>query len=445
MSAPSSKRINEIKKVLNGSELVWFGTRGIDAEPLMKALPLSTIVSQIAPILSDNTLNINQDCLETRTRRRVDLDRYDIDFDFTNEAMGLKLNILRDVSSRTALIAYRPAEFLASVAFTNPLVHQYSPFHLTQRQLEHKPWVERQFERIGIPILSWQYARDGDIETIKRCLEGGPLVGRTNTGAGGAGIIKFDSIEDFQAHFPVHYDGFLGLTPYLDGAIPMNVNACVYYTGEVHVFPPSLQLIGIRECTTRELGYCGNDYVAAGALPSNLHDEIEHIASKVGKWLRKLEYLGVFGLDYMIHNEKVVVTELNPRFQGSTPLCAELCQFFGWPDPFTEHVAAYAGLTVPRECPGCENQNTTIFKSSGTVQASHIVYHNKSPQAIRVRGYQEPDSSSAFMLKAIPEPNIYVENHAIIMKSVHRRQVTENGYTLINGAAGILNLIDFGY
>ncbi|MCE5333833.1 MAG: ATP-grasp domain-containing protein [Desulfobacteraceae bacterium] len=440
-----ASRTRAVLKKLDGLDVVWFGTRGTDVEPLLNFIEPVAIVSQIAPLSENGDSSIFQDCLELRSHRRVDLDRYDIDLDFTKEANGFKLNLLRQVSGPTALLAYRAAEFLASVAFTNPLVHLFAPFHLSQRQLEHKPWVERQLMRLGIPMLTWKFVRDGDVDSIKKDLGDGPLVGRTNTGAGGAGIFKFGSVDDFLRCVPNHHDGFIGMSPFLSGAIPVNVNACVYARGQVSVFAPSFQLIGVEECTWRPMGYCGNDYAAASVLPAFVHDEIQRIAVLVGRWLRQLGFLGVFGLDFLIHEGRVIVTELNPRFQGSTPLCSDISQAFGWPDPLMEHIAAYLGLDAPKGRPACSEQSREIGSCAGEVPVAHMVFHNLNSQAVRVRAHRPPEAGTGICLECIPDPSVYVDPHAMTMRAIHRHQITDDGYQLHQRVKGLCGLLDIGY
>ena len=439
-----SIRLKTIRQALEGRDVVWFGTRGVDAEPLLNLVRPLAVISQIAPLPADKACGIEQDCLESRTNRRVDLDIYDIDLDFSREAVGLKLSLLRSVSSPVALIAYRAAEFLASIAFTDPMVQLHAPFHLCQRQLEHKPWVECNLSLLGIPVIPWTYIRDGNAEAVNRVLEKGPAVGRTNTGAGGAGVFTFSTVEEFQEKLPIHNDGFVGVSPYFENAIPLNVNACVYRNGETTVFAISYQLIGIKDCSWRRMGYCGNDFAAAAELPKEIHDRVEQIAKKTGQWLHRLEFQGVFGLDLLLHDGNIMVSEINPRFQGSTSLCARLNQSLGITDPFAEHIASFLGLKPP-DLPSCREQRIAIAESDGSVAKAQVIYHNINSQSIRVRSYRLPELGEEYELACVPDRGIYVDPHAIIAKSIHFKRVTGNGYTLEENATGVRKLMDIGY
>ena len=66
------QRVAEIERRLGRRRLVFFGTRGMDAQPLLALAPLAEIFSQIAPF---DAVSVQETCLETLKKRRVDLDR----------------------------------------------------------------------------------------------------------------------------------------------------------------------------------------------------------------------------------------------------------------------------------------------------------------------------------------------------------------------------------
>ena len=72
--------------------------------------------------------------------------------------------------------------------------------------------------------------------------------------------------------------------------------------------------------------------------------ESEIIVRAVGSWLSKWGYLGVFGVDLLIHDGIVYFVELNARFQGSSVLADQLDQQMGRPGVFAMHLAAFLGF-----------------------------------------------------------------------------------------------------
>ena len=428
----NNPRLHEIRKALGSRRLVWFGTRGTDALGLDAITKPLIVISQIAPIPQEQSNGIRQDCLELRSKFRRDLDSYDIDTDFSKEARGLKNEFLADIDEPILLAAYRTARMLASPTFCKANLLLATNFHLMQRQFEYKPWVEMQLHRYddSIPLLQWTYVQVNDFEAIRRLTDVGPLVGRTSTGAGGKDIFEFSTELEFKALMPKQHDGFVSISTFLHNATPLNVNACVYSSGEVGVFALSYQIIGVEFLTRRRFGFCGNDFCAAADLPKGLVDNIERITKKTGGWLARNGYTGLFGLDILLHNGEPLITEINPRFQGSTPLSASINQTVCIPDPFSEHIAAFLGLECP-VMPSCFEQIAASRDLLGERPVAQVVHRNTSLSNIRAVACDE-GKLEGITLEAVPTPDIYIQPEAMIFKSLHRQQVTSDGYSVVS-------------
>jgi hypothetical protein len=434
--AEADRRLSEIRHALDQRALAWFGTRGTDALPLFDLIRPSIVVSQIAPIAQELCGGIYQDCLETRSRLRRDLDTYDIDLDISQEAAGLKAEFFRRAEGPMVLAAYRAAEMMATPIFCNSELLLASNFHLMQRQFEHKPWVERELGKLDppVPVLASEFIRDNDLAGLRRLLATyGPMVGRTSTGAGGAGVFVFTSEDEFVKLLPDHFDGFVGVAPLVDRATPLNVNACVYKSGEIATFGVSYQLIGIKGLTRRQMGFCGNDFAAAAGLaPANLK-EIQSIAVRVGKWLAGLGYCGIFGLDLLLDNGGPLVSEINPRFQASTPLSAQINRAMGLPDPMSEHIAAFLGLDAPL-LPDVVEQCHGAARCEADVPKAQVIHRNLMPANVRVTNpdTQLPVHRGGSWIASLPSSNIYVQHEAMLFKSFHTTQITKDGYSVLS-------------
>jgi predicted ATP-grasp superfamily ATP-dependent carboligase len=83
---------------------------------------------------------------------------------------------------------------------------------------------------------------------------------------------------------------------------------------------PSVQIVGARDCTNRAEIYCGNDFTAAGRISENVREKTCTIMEKVGLYMGKKGFLGIFGMDFLLDGDEVLALEINPRFQGSTML-----------------------------------------------------------------------------------------------------------------------------
>jgi hypothetical protein len=411
--------VRQIEDRLAGRPLIYFGTRGSDARPLLALDALAEVICQIAPL---GAAGINETCLESLTMRRVDLDRYSIDQDSGEAVHTLRRRMLRAFGQRAAIIPYRPTALVASAWFPrSDRVEYLGVFHEQQSCFEHKPWVETQLSAIGVRTLPWSYYSDDDTILIREAAERGPLVLRANRSDGGAGITLIRDPSDLHQNWPAHADGFLAAARFLTPNIPLNVNACVFPGGHVSVHAASVQLIGIPACTNRVFGYCGNDFSAVRELGDSALNALEEMATTVGKWLARHGYLGVFGIDALLHEEEVYLAELNPRFQGSSRIAAELDLAADRPDLFLNHIAAFLGLRPP---PMIRLRELAY----GAPPRSHIVCHNLDATS-KSRARTDVDSLP-LACSLLPALDVQVNPEGILVDCVVDRQVTRDGTLL---------------
>ncbi|MBO7674473.1 MAG: ATP-grasp domain-containing protein [Atopobiaceae bacterium] len=96
--------------------------------------------------------------------------------------------------------------------------------------------------------------------------------------------------------------------------VPINIHA-VIYEKDIVLFPASTQLIESRD---GKLLYCGCDYVSFGDLSAGIRHELACQARRLCAQIQKTGYRGVLGLDAMVADGKVLILEMNARFQASS-------------------------------------------------------------------------------------------------------------------------------
>lgn len=439
-SVSSKGRLNRIRDALGRRSLIWFGTRGTDALPLFDLRTPRLIFSQVAPIDEAEFPADQQKCLEVGRRQRKDLDRFDIDFDLHRSAAELKQSLLSEASPDDVLITYRPSEFLAATLFCQPGPLAATNFHLHQRQFEYKPWVERELAIYdpALPLLRWNYIGNQDTDSARELLSKGRMVARNTTGSGGADVFEFSTIEEFEQNRPRHRDHFVGVTRYVADAAPLNVNGCVYHDGSVAVFGVSYQLIGLHGLTRRRFGFGGNDFLAASALPAIALNSIEKSTVSIGRWLGNRGFRGNFGIDFLLEGNVPLVTEVNARFQASTPISARINLALGLPDPMSEHVAAFVGLSAPA-MPDLVEQCRSV--SSGlSVPVAHVMHRNVRDSDVFVR-LVEPSLPPGCVLQSLPASSTCVEPEGMLFKSLHSASITTTGYDVTDGVMAARELV----
>lgn len=418
MEVTRQQMIRALQERLGARKLVWVGTRGHDAAGLMELPQFSESYAIIAPL---GSLSLSVDfALEQVSGRRVDLDTYKIDDDRMSPAQTLRRCLLSSLNEPAVVVAYRPFALLSALCYPrSDFVTYLGMFHERQATFEHKPWVESELRKVGVPIIPWRYFANEDraqLEELVRAL--GTVVLRTNRSDGGAGLRVVSGREEIIDWIPQTRDGFFGAAPFLHSHIPLNVNACIFRDGRVTLHPPSVQLIGIEGCTRRSFGYCGNDFAAIKEIESGVIVELESITMKTARWLHSQGFLGAFGLDALVHEGQVLLTEINPRFQGSSLLSARLDKRLGRPDLFSCHLAAYLNLSAP----GPISLKDLVRNQE---EYSQIVMHNNSDVPVyalsKARGGDDLD------IELLAAGGIAIQPNATVLRAVAARRLTRDG------------------
>lgn len=444
MTIKLSNYRDSVCSLIEGRELLWFGVRGSDATAIDGNVDLKHCFSVLAPL---NKSRVSELCLESELKHRIEHNYSDIDNDNSREASYFRINtkkiILEKLQKKSlTIVPYRPSRFLTSIYF--PIQHQFQylgNFFEFQQCFEHKPWVETCLSKEGIRTIGWEYLSDGYFHRCESMFDRDKrkFVLRANRGAGGTGLVLINSKEDLVKAELKHGDGFLGIAPYLEPNIPININACVTCDGKVIVHPASFQLIGINSCINLKFGYCGNDFAAIKNLKTRIINRIENITKRAGKWLYNMGFLGAFGLDLIYYNDYLLVTEINPRFQCSTPIAALISKELGLPDLYMDHMAAFLGVQCSLKRPPLveiTRQQTPI---------AQVICNNKKPFIVYRCCKEEYHCPKGFEIECLPELNVDVEEGAMLFKLICSDAVTEDGKSLFKDVRVLIDSITNHY
>ena len=415
-----SRTIGRISQALGKKALVWFGIRGEDAAPYL-AIPQFSACFSIAAPLSSGALH-DVVALEQLTGHRVDLDQYDVDFDDDARVLELRRRVLTALHRDSALVTYRPSHFLSATHFASLETCNYlGQFKDRQLPFEHKPWVETMLARVGVRTLPWRYVADEHRNVIRRDIERGPCILRPSHSSGGEGITLIEQPDDVDRLWPVRGDHLVSVAPYLSDAIPVNVGGCVFDAETVTLHPASVQLIGIPTCTSRQFGYCGNDFAAIRAFSKPVLHELTAISLTVGRWLAGQGYLGAFGIDYLVDDEVVYFTELNARMQGSSAPAAQLSAQLGVSDLILDHLSAGLGLApIAHRTLGDWADDLPDF--------AHVVVHNIENRSVANTVGAFTVAPPARRLDLVPDAGLAIDPGATLARLCFEEQVTSSGF-----------------
>lgn len=400
---------------------MWIGFRGADARVLLQIPQLSKIFSITAPL--EYSDSISEVCLETLQKRRHDLHSYDPDLDSSPEATEMHRLMFIALEEPTVVLTFRPDDFFTSAYFPHSDVVEYlGLLRLRQAPFEHKPWVETELSKLGVRTVPWRYYGLHDFPPLADLLRQGPLVVRSCHSAGGAGLVVVREPSNMDIKRQYSQERFVAVAPYLEPNIPLNVNACVFQDGTVSLHAPSVQLIGISSCTNFPLGFCGNDFEQIHSLDEDILDEFEVMTVKAGGWLASLGYIGAFGIDAILYDGHIRLTEINPRFQNSSVVAAEIDQELDRPDMYLNHMAAFFGMNPPpfvplKELAKCQHD------------MSQIICYNRCHQPVHSRNATTP-THSALQCTLLPALDVAVMPEGMLFRAIARGSVTLDGQTL---------------
>ena len=404
--------------------MVWFGIRGDDAAPYLPIPQFKASFSINAP-LEAAKLETNSS-LEELTGRRVDLDAYDIDFDTRPVVQEFRRELLARLSSAPSVVTtYRPSHFLSALTFACQRTTQnLGMFKERQTPFEHKPWVESALAAQGIRTIPWEYVPTEHLSLVAQVLDAGPVILRPTKTSGGVGIELARTVEDVSAlwHDDTHH--LMGIAPYLEGALPLNVGGCVFDAATVTLHPLSVQLIGVPELTHRPFGYCGNDFAAAATLDAELVDEVDETSRTIGRWMGSMGFRGAFGIDFLVHEGTLYFAEVNARMQGSTRVAAQLSQQVDRVDLCLDHVAAFLRL------PPFESLTLADWIAE-LPPAAQAIRHNAVNRPITFADASPvslPDEHARLGL--VPKAGVEVEPGGVLVRVEYDRSITTSGYAL---------------
>ena len=428
MSAAADARA-AVREALAGRRLIWSGIRGEDGEALRQLPELAGSFATIAPLRSaalGDTANVT---LEAIMGRRPDLDDPRVDLGGTSAAREFRGRFLRAVSGPCVVMTYRPTSLVAAFAFSMAgSMTLAGMFRERQAAFENKPWVETRLAQRDVLGLGWRYVADEHRSQVAQWVTERPHVLRASRASGGVGIALVQTPEEVEQRWPDEPDQFVAVAPYLTPAVPLNFSGCVFADGSIRLHPVSVQVIGLPSCTPRAFGYCGNDFAAAASLDHSVLDRVDALGRTVGRWLHEEGYLGVFGIDALVHDGDVHFTEVNARFQGSSVMSAEIATALELPDLFLDHLAATLGLPPQPADPS--------IRSWAREQPSvaQVVVHNVRDGGLVLRPAADlPGLESSATISVLPG-DVVVDPGATLCRVAVDRRVTTTGFQLTDDA-----------
>jgi len=204
---------------------------------------------------------------------------------------------------------------ISSSKFGKKFLENKAEFREVLKKLKIEPTPGR--------IVSFSYFFRKTFFELKKEL-GLPFVIQHPTSGGGKGTFfilegkDFSKVKDYLKKNPPQR---LILAKFIQGPTP-SITGCVTSFGFFST-RPQYQICDAEVLYQRELGsglFSGHDF-SSSDFSKKILKEAQNIIEKFGNYLKKIGYRGIFGLDFVLDekNEKLYLTECNPRLLGTFP------------------------------------------------------------------------------------------------------------------------------
>lgn len=254
-------------------------------------------------------------------------------------------------------------------------------------ELDDKALLREILEKCGLPSIS------GEICDLKRkdygklkSEYGDKIVMQLFKGSGGKGTFFVRSQKDFEEakeKISKKGDSEVVVTKFIEGTSP-SLTACVTKHGVLYT-NLQYQLLDIPEVMNPEVGngvFCGHDWGSSHDFPEHIRKQAYDYAERIGNYLKSKGYRGIFGLDMVIDKkeDKLYVTEINPRLLGSFPAITMVQLENSEPPLIMFHIMEFLDMDYEMDL---EKVNELVKKPK---KGAQLILYNKWDKIMRNRG-----------------------------------------------------------
>jgi predicted ATP-grasp superfamily ATP-dependent carboligase len=226
-------------------------------------------------------------------------------------------------------IVYKPFLAMQKIAKDKKWILATNPYKFGKQLFENKILFRDILQKMVLPVPPGTVCKNTK-ELTKNFSNfqkkyGSPLVIQHPTRGGGRGTFFINNKKELEKILPALQETKILVLKYVKGISP-SITGCVTPWKIFHTFP-QYQVLDMPECYNLEtkMGdglWCGHDWsFSAKNIDQKTAQQAYRATKKVGEYLKKKGYKGIFGLDF-IQDEKtgtLYIGECNPRLLGSFP------------------------------------------------------------------------------------------------------------------------------
>ncbi|HEX8923297.1 MAG TPA: ATP-grasp domain-containing protein [Patescibacteria group bacterium] len=281
-------------------------------------------------------------------------------------------------NKKVAIIPFKPSAKIDFICNKFGWLNVSNPAPLN-RQLEDKLKFVKLADDNNLPFIPSHIEKFNkkNFEKFKLIL-GPKLVIQTHFGWAGNSTISADYYEEAAAKVP---EGVIvKYSPFLEGYSLLN-NCCLTKNGVIQS-PPALQYTGLKPFTENPFTTVGRQWPSLA--PTEINLQVKNITNNFSEVIRKYNYRGFFGLDFLVNSNRIYLMECNPRLTASFAFYTQI-EFRNNITPlFLYHLAEFLDIDNAVDI---QTENQRFFNAG--IVGSEITYRDNT--GIIIRKYNDFD------------------------------------------------------
>jgi len=287
----------------------------------------------------------------------------------------------RSKDKKANIMTFKPDPMVAALCARNNFGYIGVDWRLN-RKLENKVEFVNITKNLRIPNA---YSRTVRLE--RKCFEdilealnnGEKSVIQLPRGFSGNSTFLIKDRGDLNNVMKVHKGKKVKLSKYIKGET-YTVNACVGKS-EILISKPMFQITGVSY-NKNKFGTSGNDYILGCKIDVENRKRMFNYAKRVGEYIRKLKYRGIFGLDFVADKDNIHLIEINPRLVASIPVFTKL-QIVNDQFPFLFlHIMQFLNESYTANC--CEMTRFESWEKVKPFSASQLMLRNTTKNILKI-------------------------------------------------------------
>ena len=295
----------------------WLGQRAHDGWGVNHVLGLDLIISCDEGLETKLFFDKTWFSLEAEKKKRLNWSNEDLGSSLQTEYRDRFLEYLKRTPGSLNVLAYRSATSMEELSKQFPSkLRICSATESLKSFLDNKVLFREKLKELDLPFIPGKIINLGSYILKEREL---PVVIQFPYGSSGSSTYMVKTERRFKELTNLFRNHKVNMLEYLDG-FSINVNGIVLSETGIYCSYPSVQLVGLPECSNSATVFCGNDYSATERLTPHIIEKIRYTTERIGIWLAREGFRGVFGVDMLVKDGELFPVEVNPRFQNSTGL-----------------------------------------------------------------------------------------------------------------------------